>query len=130
MPFAAFCARPSHDLAAQAVLRAGRPEAAIAARGAVVVVALVAAGAVFAVVRGGGEKAATTTARAPGDDANLFYLRGIAPTTKVQGCAMYIHFTWKPDYHADQYIGAPALILVAGPGIAGHVQARPSSPPA
>jgi hypothetical protein len=84
----------------------------------VAVAALVTAGAVFAVLRGG-EKAATTTTSNPDDYVNLFYLRGIAPKTKVQGCAMYIHFTWKPDYHADQYIGSPALILADGPGIQG-----------
>ena len=32
---------------------------------------------------------------------------------------MYIRFTWKPNYHADQYIGAPALILAAGTTIEG-----------
>ena len=87
--------------------------------GALVVVALVAAGAVFAVVHGGGKKPATTTTSSSDDYVNLFYLRGIAPKTQVQGCAMYIHFTWKPDYHADQYIGSPALIMADGPGIQG-----------
>lgn len=83
--------------------------------------ALVAAGAVFAVVqRGGGEKEASTTgSSAPAFGTNLFYLRAIAPKVQVQGCVMYIRFTWKPDYHANQYIGAPALITAAGTGIAG-----------
>ena len=87
--------------------------------GALVVVALVAAGAVFAVVHGGGKKPATTTTSSSDDYVNLFYLRGIAPKTQVQGCAMYIHFTWKPDYHAEQYINSPALIMAEGPGIQG-----------
>jgi hypothetical protein len=85
---------------------------------AVVVVALVAAGAVFAVVRGGG-KTATTEPAAPELNVNLFYLQGIKPRIRVQRCAMYIRFTWKPDYHADQYIGSPALIMAAGTGIDG-----------
>jgi hypothetical protein len=85
---------------------------------AIVVVALVAAGAVFAVVRGGG-KAATTEPAAPELNVNLFYLEGIKPRVRVQGCDMYIRFTWKPNYHADQYIGAPALIMASGTGIEG-----------
>jgi hypothetical protein len=85
---------------------------------ALAVVALVAAGAVFAVMRGGG-KAASTTAPPPEVNVNLFYLQAVAPRVRVRGCAMYIRFTWKPNYHADQYIGAPALIMVAGTGIAG-----------
>jgi len=85
---------------------------------ALAVVALVAAGAVFAVVQGGG-KAASTTAPPPEANVNLFYLQAVAPRVRVRGCAMYIRFTWKPNYHADQYIGAPALIMVAGTGIAG-----------
>ena len=83
-----------------------------------VIAALVAAGAVFAVVQGGG-KAASTTAPPPEVNVNLFYLQAVAPKVRVQGCAMYIRFTWKPNYHAVQYIGAPALILVSGPRIAG-----------
>ncbi|HMJ00054.1 MAG TPA: hypothetical protein VK488_09495 [Gaiellaceae bacterium] len=84
-----------------------------------VVAALVAAGAVFAVVHGGGRKAATTTAQTPALNTNLFYLQALASRTRVQRCGMYIHFAWKPNYHAVQYIGAPALILVSGTGIAG-----------
>jgi hypothetical protein len=85
---------------------------------ALAVVALVAAGAVFAVVQGGG-KAASTTAPPPEVNVNLFYLQAVAPRVRVRGCAMYIRFTWKPNYHADQYIGAPALIMVTGTGIGG-----------
>lgn len=85
------------------------------------VAALVATGAVFAVVWGGGGKkaASTTGASAPDFDTNLFYLRATAPKVRVRGCVMYIRFTWKPDYHADQYIGAPALIMASGTGIEG-----------
>jgi hypothetical protein len=90
---------------------------------AVVVVALVAAGAVFAVVRGGG-KATTKPTAAPELNVNLFYLQGIKPKVRVRGCAMYIRFTWKPNYHADQYIGAPALIMGAGTGIEGTYRKR------
>jgi hypothetical protein len=90
---------------------------------ALAVVALVAAGAVFAVVQRGG-KAASTTAPPPEVNVNLFYLRAVAPKVRVQGCAMYIRFTWKPNYHADQYIGAPALIMVAGTGIEGTYRKR------
>jgi hypothetical protein len=82
-------------------------------------VALVAAGAIFAVVQGGGKKAASTTGASAPDYTNLFYLRAIAPKVTVQRCAMYIRFTWKPNYHANQYIGAPALIMASGTGING-----------
>jgi hypothetical protein len=85
---------------------------------AVVVVALVAAGAVFAVVRGGGETTSTEPTT-PELNVNLFYLAGTSPKVQVRGCAMYIRFTWKPNYHANQYIGAPALIMAAGTGIEG-----------
>jgi hypothetical protein len=84
----------------------------------VVVVALVAAGAVFAVVRGGGETT-TTEPAAPELNVNLFYLEGLKPKVQVRDCAMYIRFSWKPNYHADQYIGAPALIMAAGTRIDG-----------
>ena len=85
---------------------------------AVVVVALVAAGAVFAVSRGGDETTSTEPTT-PELNVNLFYLEGLKPRVQVQGCAMYIRFSWKPNYHADQYIGAPALIMAAGTGIDG-----------
>ncbi len=84
-----------------------------------VVAALVTAGVVGAVVLGAGGKKASTTARSNPDLGNLFYLRAIAPKVQVQGCVMYIRFTWKPHYHADQYIGAPALIMASGTGIEG-----------
>jgi hypothetical protein len=84
-----------------------------------VVAALVAAGVVGAVVLGGGGKKASTTASSNSDLGNLFYLQGTAPKVQVRGCLMYIRFTWKPDYHADQYIGAPALIMASGTGIEG-----------
>ncbi len=85
-----------------------------------VVVALAAAGAVGAVVMLGGEenKASTTTTNRD-TGSNLFYLRGTAPKVTVQGCVMYIRFTWKPDYQANQYIGAPATIMASGTGIEG-----------
>jgi hypothetical protein len=84
-----------------------------------VVAALVAAGVVGAVVLRGDEKASTTTTTTDGDRTNLFYLRATAPRVQVQGCTMYIRFTWKPDYHADQYIGSPALIMASGTEIEG-----------
>ena len=90
---------------------------------AVVVVALVAAGTVFAVVRGGGEAAAPEPTT-PELNVNLFYLAAIEPKVQVRGCAMYIRFTWKPDFHANQYIGAPALIMAAGTGIDGTYRKR------
>lgn len=82
------------------------------------VAALVAAGAVFAVMQGRGDTAAPTTSSSdPG--TNLFYLQATAPKVTVRGCTMSIRFTWKPNYHADQYIGAPALIMAAGTSIDG-----------
>jgi hypothetical protein len=86
---------------------------------ALVVAALVAAGAVFAVVHGGGKKAASTTSASASDYVNVFYLQALAPKVRVQNCALYIRFIWKPNYHADQYIGSPALIMASGTGIAG-----------
>ena len=83
------------------------------------VVALVAAGAVFAVVQGRGDDSAQTTSSSVDPGTNLFYLQATAPRVQVRGCSMYIRFTWKPNYHADQYIGAPALILAAGTTIEG-----------
>ena len=93
---------------------------------ALVVVALVAAGVVFAVVRsGGGDSAAQTTeSTAPEPVTNLFYVRALAPDVRVSNCVMNIHFTWKPDYHADQYIGAPAIIVATGTGLEGTYRKR------
>jgi hypothetical protein len=97
--------------------RIGLKRVLIAALGLLV---LVAAGVAAVVVfGGGGKKAATTTDSSTPDYTNIFYLRGLAPKVRVQGCAMYVRFTWKPNYHADQYIDAPALILASGAGIDG-----------
>lgn len=88
--------------------------------GAAVLVALVGAGVAFAMLRGGDEKSATSTeSSVPEPSTNLYYLRAVAPVTRVQGCSMWIRFTWRPDYHADQYIDAPALIMASGSGIQG-----------
>jgi hypothetical protein len=91
--------------------------------GGAVVVALVAAGVAFALMRGD-DSSATTTTTAPESSTNLFYLRALAPKTRIRGCSMYIKFTWKPDYHADQYIDAPALITASGTGIQGTYRKR------
>ena len=88
------------------------------------VVALVAAGVAFALMRGGDDTNATTTTSAPESSTNLFYLRGLAPKTTIRGCSMFIKFTWKPDYHAEQYIDAPALITASGTGIQGTYRRR------
>jgi hypothetical protein len=90
-----------------------------------VLVALVAAGVAFAVLRGGDEpSAATTDTSESGESTNLYYLRAVAPETRVQGCSMWIRFTWRPDYHAEQYIDAPALITASGTGIQGTYRKR------
>jgi hypothetical protein len=92
---------------------------------AAVVVALVAAGLAFALMRGGEDTSATTTETgAPEPSTNLYYLRAVAPKLRIQGCSMYIRFTWKPDYHAEQYIDAPALITASGTGIHGTYSKR------
>ena len=85
---------------------------------AAVVVALAGAGVAFALLRGGDDSEAATT-QEPEQVTNLFYLRAVAPRVQVNGCTMYIKFSWKPDYHADQYIGYPALIQTTGTGISG-----------
>jgi hypothetical protein len=92
--------------------------------GGVVAVALVAAVVSLALIRGGDDTSATTTTSAPEESGNLFYLRALAPETRVEGCSMFITFTWKPDYHADQYIDAPALITASGTGIQGTYRKR------
>lgn len=94
----------------------------IALAGAVIA-ALAAAGAVAAVVLGGDSKAASTTATRE-ERTNLFYLRAVAPRVQVRGCSMYIRFTWRPHYQADQYIGAPALLMASGAGIQGTYERR------
>jgi hypothetical protein len=92
--------------------------------GGAVVVALVAAGVAFALMRGGDTSATTTETSAPEESTNLYYLRAVAPKTRVRGCSMFITFTWKPDYNADQYIDAPALITASGTGIQGTYRKR------
>ena len=92
--------------------------------GGAVVVALVAAVVSLALIRGGDGSSATTTTTAAEERTNLFYLRALAPKTRISGCSMYITFTWKPDYHADQYIDAPALITASGTGIQGTYRKR------
>lgn len=95
------------------------------ALGAAPVAGLVAAGVVFAVVWSGDDTKETSTTTAPVQaSTNLYYLRAVAPKTRVQGCSMFIRFTWKPDYNADQYIGAPALITASGSAIAGSYRRR------
>lgn len=92
--------------------------------GGVVVLALVAAVVSLALIRGGDDSSATTTTSAPEESTNLFYLRAVAPETRISGCSMFIKFTWKPDFHADQYIDAPALITASGTGIQGTYRKR------
>ena len=92
--------------------------------GGAVVVALVAAVVSLALIRAGDDSSAATTTTAPEESTNVFYLRALAPETRIQGCSMFIKFTWKPDYHAEQYIDAPALITAAGTGIQGTYRKR------
>jgi hypothetical protein len=92
--------------------------------GAVVVLALAAAVVSLALIRGGDDSSATTTANPAEERTNLFYLRALAPKTRVNGCTMFITFTWRPDYEADQYIDAPALITASGTGIQGTYRKR------
>jgi hypothetical protein len=102
--------------------RIGWKRVAIAAA---VLLALVAAGVAFAVLRGGDETSASTTETSgPEETTNLYYLRAVAPQTRVQGCSMWIRFTWRPDYHADQYIDAPALITASGTSVQGTYRKR------
>ena len=90
-----------------------------------VLLALVAAAVAFAVLRGGHETTAPDLSTvAPEESTNLYYLRAVAPETRVQGCSMWIRFSWKPDYHAEQYIDAPALITASGTGIGGTYRKR------
>jgi hypothetical protein len=92
--------------------------------GGAVVVALFAAVVSLALIRGGDDSSATTTTTAPEESTNVFYLRALAPKTRIRGCSMFITFTWKPDYHADQYIDAPALITASGTSIQGTYRKR------
>jgi hypothetical protein len=79
---------------------------------------LVGAGVALAVIGRGNDKKAQSTA-VPQPNVNLFYLRAVKPETQVRGCTMKIRFAWKPDYHANQYIGSKALIVATGAGISG-----------
>jgi len=93
--------------------------------GAAVLAALVAAAVALAVLRGGDETSAPDLATvAPEESTNLYYLRAVAPETRIRGCSMWIRFIWKPDYHAEQYIDAPALITASGTGIQGTYEKR------
>ena len=90
-----------------------------------VLAALVAAGVAFAMLRGGDEPSAAATETSGSEEStNLYYLRAVAPETRVRGCSMWIRFSWKPDYHAEQYIDAPALITATGTGIGGTYRKR------
>jgi hypothetical protein len=80
---------------------------------------LVAAGVAFAVILGGKDKKAVQPTAVPQPSINLFYLRAVRPQTQIRDCKMKIRFHWKPDYHANQYIGSKALIVASGSGIAG-----------
>ena len=92
---------------------------------AAVLLALVAAAVAFVVLRGGDEKAAPDLSTvAPEESTNLYYLRAVAPETRVRGCSMWIRFSWKPDYHAEQYIDAPALITASGTDVQGTYRKR------
>jgi hypothetical protein len=92
---------------------------------AALLMALVAAAVAFALLLDGDETSAPAKeTSAPEETTNLYYLRAVAPETRVQGCSMWIRFIWKPDFHADQYIDAPALITASGTGIQGTYQRR------
>jgi hypothetical protein len=90
---------------------------------AAAVAVLAGGGVAFALMRGD-DSSATTTTTAAEESTNVFYLRALAPKTRISGCSMFITFTWKPDYHADQYIDAPALITASGTGIQGTYRKR------
>jgi hypothetical protein len=86
----------------------------------IVVAVIVAAVAAYALLAGGNESSsAGTTTPAPTTRTNLYYLRAVAPVVRANGCTMMIHFVWKPDYHAIQYLGAKAIITVSGTDIGG-----------
>lgn len=89
---------------------------------------LVGGGAVYVLTRGAGAKRAATTAATSTDSGTyVYYLRALAPKVEVHGCNMRIRFTWKPDYHADQYVGSKALITFTGAGLDGTTQMRLTS---
>jgi hypothetical protein len=93
----------------------------------VAVIVLVVAGAAGAIafLGGGSDKSsASTSTEVPLARTNLFYLRAMAPTTSVHGCAMTIRYHWKLDYHAIQYLGSDAIITATGAGISGSYRKR------
>jgi hypothetical protein len=92
----------------------------VALGAAIVVVVIVAASAAYALLSGGDEtSSAGTTTTSSATRTNLYYLRAVAPVVKPNGCTMTIRFTWKPDYHAIQYLGAKAVITVSGTDVSG-----------
>jgi hypothetical protein len=86
---------------------------------AIVVLLVVAAGAAVVLLGGGDDKSSIRTTTATQERTNLYYLRAMAPETNVRNCSMRIRFTWKPDYHAIQYLGTTAIITVTGTDIGG-----------
>jgi hypothetical protein len=91
---------------------------------AIVVLLAVAAGVGLALFGGGDGSSAPATTTVPEQRVNLYYLRAVAPETRVQGCSMRIRFIWKPDFHAIQYLGATAIITVTGTDIAGSYRQK------
>ena len=91
----------------------------VAIGAAIVVAVIVAAIAAYALLSGGDESSSAGTTTAPTTRTNLYYLRAVAPVVKPHGCTMMIRFIWKPDYHAIQYLGAPAVITVSGTDVGG-----------
>jgi len=91
----------------------------VAIGAAIVVAVIVAAIAAYALLSGGEESSSAGTTTTPTTRTNLYYLRAVAPVVKPHGCTMMIRFIWKPDYHAIQYLGAPAVITVSGTDVGG-----------
>jgi hypothetical protein len=91
----------------------------VAIGAAIVVAVIVAAIAAYALLSGGDESSSAGTTTTPTTRTNLYYLRAVAPVVKPHGCTMMIRFIWKPDYHAIQYLGAPAVITVSGTDVGG-----------
>ena len=91
---------------------------------AIVVLVAIAAGAAIALLGGGGDTSSASTTTPIQDRVNLYYLRAVAPKTRVQNCSMRIRFIWKPDYHAIQYLGSTAIITVSGTDIAGSYRKK------
>jgi hypothetical protein len=91
----------------------------VALGAAIVVAVIVAAIAAYALLSGGDESSSAGTTTTPTTRTNLYYLRAVAPVVKPHGCTMMIRFIWKPDYHAIQYLGAPAVITVSGTDVGG-----------